>query len=217
MENLTVSIALIDSGINPDVSGLAESIEASWQVRFGNPILIEKTRHPVVTHQHGTAVALVIRHLCPEVRFNSITLLDSDLRADGRALIKACRKAVSLRPDIIHLSLGTVRTIYIPNFLIIRLSFPGTIVAAKKPGRGISLPSDIPGVIGVEENDSPEDFSISFPGKYAAKAPGWAYTVPETMELPNRYSRGSSIAAAWVTGRIAADLAAGRRYSDKTE
>jgi hypothetical protein len=198
-----VRIALIDSGINQNVSDLAEFVHFSGSCRCDMEGRIIEDGETGVGNEHGTAIALIIRSLCRNVEFVSMNILNDNLAADCRVLLYAIHRSLSHSPDIVHLSLGTRKWKYIlPLKKIIRIAADkGAIVvsAADNEGR-VSYPAGLKGVFGVKTGDYPPG-AYGYDGKYFL-ACGSAEKIPGADRLTDRPLTGSSMSAAYVTGHV---------------
>jgi len=99
-----VSVAVIDSGVNPEhphVSGVAGGVRIDlsggvaedWVDRLG----------------HGTAVFAAIQEKAPEAEIYAVRVFDDRLKTSVRALVAAIDWAAERRVQVVNLSLGTVR------------------------------------------------------------------------------------------------------------
>lgn len=158
-----------------------------------------------VRHEHGTAIALIIKQLCKKVKFISINILDENLLTDGRILIRAFKSAIGYVPDIIHLSLGTTRCRYKLELkkLVKDANSKNIIVvsAANNEGRR-SYPAYLKYVIGVKSGDYKSYMEYEYK-KGFFYSPYNISQIDGMNELQNKNMCGSSIAAAYITGHIA--------------
>jgi hypothetical protein len=169
-----------------------------------NGYIIEDAGMPP-RHEHGTAIALIIRQIYPDVRFDSINILDDSLATDGRILLTAIEHAIALRPDIIHLSLGTTKWRYIlPLKRMVKDAHDHNIIlvsAAHNHGLR-SYPAYLKGVIGVKaERLWVSQYMYKKPFFYASCT---AQGIRGIEALHNGGSAaGSSMAAAYLAGYAA--------------
>jgi subtilisin family serine protease len=206
---MTIDIAIIDSGVNPwhsHVQGVAGGV--SFHIDDSGEVTASDDFRDQLGH--GTAIAGVIREKAPGGRLHAVRIFHQSLEAQMALLVAALDWAVEKQPKIIHLSLGTEREEYRPELeRICRQAFEQDIVivaAARTPGDRV-YPSIFDTVIGVCWNRSCEDDSIVYhPGRSVEfGACGWPRALPGMVQGNN--FRGSSFAAARVTG-LAADLLA---------
>ncbi len=205
---MAVSVAIIDSGVNGDhphvggvVSGAAFSVAGDGAVLQDAGYLDEIG--------HGTAIAGVIRLYAPMAALSAIKIFRTDLTASMPTLIAALEWAVSGGFRIIHLSLGTTRTRYrAPLQALCQEAAERNIVvvAAARTAADRIYPAVFDTVIGVcQAPGCPPGRLIHHPG---APVNFGAHGQPRPIPgLPQeRNFRGSSFAAAHVTGRVAAFL-----------
>lgn len=198
-----IRVALIDSGINTNVSDLHKYTKEGFGLSLNiKGQITEKTKQ--IRNEHGTAISLIIRYFCEEVQLIDINILDDDLTTDGRILLHAISKAIELNPDIIHLSLGTTRFRY-------KLRLQRLVNAARKKNITIiaaahnyglkCYPANLKGVILVKSNkDSSKYLKVT---KGIFYAPSYIIKMPGADDLRNPNIEGTSISAAYVTGILA--------------
>lgn len=205
MTRTKIKIAIIDSGIDSSVSDLSMYVKKSTGLCINEAgyIVEDATMH--VRHPHGTLVALVIRDLCDNVEFTSINILNERLAADGRVLLRAIDLALTEKPDIVHLSLGTTSFRY--WFAFKRLikkarTVNSHIVAAANNQGKRSYPAYLGGVTGVKA-----DARLENKYNYYYKS-GFFYAPCETNSIKGineikAHIGGSSTAAAFISGQVA--------------
>lgn len=158
------------------------------------------------THEHGTAIALTIRHICEDVEIISINILNERLSADGRVLLCAFQKALSYKPDIIHMSLGTTRWIYKYQLrkLVKKASKLSVIVVSAADNYGTkSYPAYLKGVAGVKGCKMSDYMKVKFRNGFFY-APFDIHNIRGINELDlGGYMSGNSMAAGYITGHIA--------------
>ncbi len=167
---------------------------------------------------HGTTVAAIIRHICSDVEFISIHVLDGNLSTDGRILLYSLSRVFDYKPDIIHMSLGTLKKGYIfPMRKIVReaerLKIP--IVAAAHSSGKVSYPAYLRGVIGVKSDRFDECTQYSYKDGFFF-APAGIEGIGCIQEIPDiRTARGTSMSAAYISGHLAAILKNNKNLSLK--
>jgi hypothetical protein len=148
---------------------------------------------------------LIIKHICSNVEFISINILNENLATDGRVLIHAIEQTVQFKPDIIHMSLGTTKWRHIlPIKRIIKQARKKNIIvvsAADNEGSR-SYPAYLKGVVGVKALNTGK-FEDMYFQKGFFFAPFHTWGIPGTEGLKSKNCGGSSMAAAYVTGAIA--------------
>jgi len=197
-----VSIAAIDSGINPNhphvgpvaggVSITAEGTDPSFLDLLG----------------HGTAVAGAIREKAPGADLFAVKVFDRVLSTSGAILLRALDWCIEREMDFINLSLGTSNAAYQSLFedRVQRARSLGlTIVAAYEVNGRPALPGALEGVVGVLlEPACPRDrlYRVDRAGRTLLAASGYPRAIPGVPQ--ERNLQGISFAVANVTGLLAA-------------
>lgn len=205
----TIKIVVVDSGIDPSIYFLNKYIEESTGYRVNDEGHIIEDKKMEIKHLHGTAISLIISHLCKYVQFISINILDDKLTTDGRVLLTALKKAITYKPDIIHLSLGTTKLRYIfplKKLISEALEQNILIVSAVSNERTRSYPACLKGVIGVRADINHRFKTFGYEnGYYYAqfKADG----IDGISEISRKICiAGTSISAAFITGYFASEM-----------
>ena len=213
-----VRIAVIDSGINTQISDLKNYVAHSTGFGINSDGYITEKSNIPLRSLHGTAVAMIIRHICIDVEFISVNILDENLLTDGRILAYSLSKVFDYNPDIIHMSLGTLRKRYIfPLKKIVkeakRLNIQ-SVAAADNFGK-VSYPAYLKGVFGVK-SDMFKDCTL-----YSYKD-GFFYAPlgTESIDCIQKISDiktaiGTSMSAAYITGHLAEILKSNNNLSYK--
>ena len=205
---MAVTVAVIDSGINgshPHVGGVVPGV--AFSVADDGVVVQEEGARDEIGH--GTAIAGVIRLHAPASQLTALKIFKTDLTASMAALMAALEWAVSAGSQIIHLSLGTTRERYREPLraLCRKAAAQNTfVVAAARSADDQIYPAVFDTVIGVHQDPAcPPASLIHHPG---APVNFGAHGQPRPIPgLPQtRNFRGSSFAAAHVTGRVAAFL-----------
>lgn len=176
---------------------------------INNEGYIEENSSMPVRSLHGTTVAAIIRHICSNVEFISINILNENLSTDGRILLYSLSRVFDYKPDIIHMSLGTLKKRYIfPMKKIVReaerLNIP--IVAAAQNSGKVSYPAYLKGVIGVKSDRFDDCTQFSYKDGFFL-APAGTEGIGCIREIPDmRNARGTSMSAAYISGHLAAIL-----------
>jgi subtilisin family serine protease len=200
-----IRIAIIDSGIDPNTNNLNSYITMQKTYRLNNKGKVIELFKNDVTCEHGTAIAMIIKYICNNIEFFSLSILDQDLSSDGRLLIYALNKAIELSPDIIHLSLGTRRFRYKLRLksIIKRANKRNIIIVTALSNDGkVSYPSKFKNVIAAEGVVSENPFTLNYE-KNIFYAPISMLDIDENSELKRKNIAGNSISAAYVSGHIA--------------
>jgi subtilisin family serine protease len=200
-----VKVAIIDSGIDTSVHDLSNYVKKAVGFRVNEEGYIIEDADKEVKHEHGTAIALIIKHICSNVEFISVNILNENLNADGRVLIYAMEQTLQFKPDIIHMSLGTTKWRHIlPIKSIVRQACKENIIlvsAANNEGLR-SYPAYLKGVVGVKAFGRGGYEDIYFEEGFY-HAPFHTMGIPGIEELKRKNQGGSSMAAAYITGAIA--------------
>jgi subtilisin family serine protease len=200
-----VIVAVIDSGIDISKCDLYKYVKISKGFRINDEGYIIEDNDMEVRHEHGTAIALTIKHLCSNVEFISVNILNENLTTDGRVLIYALKNVLKYKPDIIHLSLGTTKWKYKFSLKkIVRASRKSNILivsAANNQGFK-SYPAYLDGVIGVKAISSESQCDFIYHNNFLY-APPTIKNISGIEELKDSYMEGTSISAAYITGYIA--------------
>jgi subtilisin family serine protease len=203
-----IVIAVIDSGIVTSVSDLQNYVIKSTGYRVNSEGFISELPDIKPNGLHGTAVALIIRDICKNVKLISINILNERMATDSRIMIYAMNEVLKFNPDIIHMSLGTTNwryRSYLKKIVSMANEKNIIIVAACNNSGFWSYPASINGVIGVK---SAKTNTIRKNIYYKKKK---FYYAPYTMQdiygvdalLESGKMMGTSMAAAYITGHIA--------------
>jgi len=170
---------------------------------------IEENSTLPVRNLHGTIVAEIIRHICSDVEFISVNILDEDLSSDGRILAYSLSRVFDYKPDIIHMSLGTVKKRYIfPLRKIVKEAkkLNITMVAAAENLGRVSYPAYLKGVIGVKADrfDDCMQYSYNQGFFYAPAGIDGIESLQSLQEISALGNiRGTSLSAAYISGHLA--------------
>lgn len=206
-QHMPVKIFIVDSGLDCTKANLNRFIRKSTGFEINEQGYIEEKATRVVTNQHGTAVALIIRDICSDIEFTSINVLNERLATDARIFINALCWCLDYKPDIIHLSLGTRNFLY--SFALKKIVAEahrlGVLVVAaldNRPGR--SYPAYLKGVLGVRGELLKSKNDYYHDGRFWV-APCDTYQIKDITCL-EQYANapvGNSMAAAYITGHVA--------------
>ncbi len=197
---------MIDSGISEKIPDLSNYVVHSTGFDINSEGYISENATMPVRNLHGTTVALIIRHICSDVEFISINILDENLSSDGRVLIYALRKVFDYKPDIIHMSLGTLKKRYI--FPLSKIAKEAKrqnihIVAASENSGEVSYPACLKNVFGVKSANF-DDYMQYFYKEGFFYAPGGTEGVDSIQKIPCiKNTRGTSLSAAYISGHLA--------------
>ncbi|MBZ5526770.1 MAG: S8 family serine peptidase [Acidobacteriia bacterium] len=146
-----VSIAVIDSGINPKHSHVGR-VEGGIAIRLGEDgvVIFEDDWNDALGH--GTAIAGVLRAKAPGALLYSVRIFHQRLQASPAAAAAAIRWAADHGAKIINCSLSTPEAQHRALFQAAcdhAAARGACIVAASLPGHFGLLPASLPGVIAV--------------------------------------------------------------------
>ncbi len=201
-----IRIAVIDSGINTQICNLNEYVIHSTGFGISSEGYIEENSTLPVRNLHGTIVAAIICHICSDVELISLNILDEKLSTDGRVLAYSLSQVFDYKPDIIHMSLGTLKKRYIfPLRKIVkeagRLNIP--MVAATENSGKVSFPAYLKGVIGVKSEKFENCMQYSYKDGFFY-APTGTDGIDCIQERPDiRAAKGTSMSAAYISGHLA--------------
>jgi hypothetical protein len=200
-----IRIAVIDSGIDTAISGLDKNVVFSTGFRINDKGYITEYPDMETKYQHGTIVSLIIRHICSNVEFISINILNDNISTDGRVLLYAMSKAFDYHPDIIHMSLGTTKWKYKGYIRKITKEADRqniSLVAAANNQGSVSYPAYVKGVFGVKGGNFKEIMQYSYRDDFFY-APLNASGIQGYDGKDLKEACGTSISAAYITGHIA--------------
>lgn len=215
---MSIKIVLIDSGIDVTIHNLAHIVTEQKGYEFSQSTrIICNTAKPVI-FEHGTALALIMYQLCKNIKIISMNIFNEKFRSDGRILLHSFKEALSYKPHIIHLSVGTNRWRYRFSLSrLVRKAFQNNIfvVTAMSNDGKKSYPALLKNVIpvkGLSDTFYRSDFSYE---NNMFFAPLSMVNIEGMNELKNNNMKGNSIAAAYVTGHLANILLKHNDYISK--
>jgi hypothetical protein len=196
-----VSVAVVDSGVEPDHPDLAGRIALSRNFVDAGPEAAEL---------HGTAVAGIIAAdadngigivgVAPEARLLALRAcwqaVAGAAQCDSFALAKALQFALQHHAQVINLSLSGPEDILLRRLLQAALSQGASVVCAMDPqAPDGGFPASLPGVVAVAaDEDAGADWAVTAPGR----------DIPATLPQARwGFVSGSSFAAAQVSGALA--------------
>jgi hypothetical protein len=198
-------IALIDGGIDTKKCDLGRLVRMSTGFSVKDGYIVEDKERSIKS-EHATAISLVIKEIAGDVEFISINILNERLATDFRVLLYALYYSIEvIKPDIIHLSLGTTKlSHYFKLKDIVRRAIESDLilVASADNSFKISLPAFMKGVFGVKSSYDQNSNGYCFDGRFF-RAPQSLKGVGGSNCLDRQDYRGNSIAAAYITGHIA--------------
>lgn len=204
-----VRVVIIDSGIDLKCPLLSKKVVASTGILINEDGQLINTLNPEVKNFHGSIIAGIIHNIGENVEFIDINILNECLSTDGRVLLHAFSRALQYKPDVIHLSLGTLSFRYyfaLKRFVRMAQRNHVLIVAAADNNGRRSYPSHLNGVIGVKADPSKKLLQYSYKNGffYAPASVEGISGIERYTKVFNAY--GSSMAAAYITGHIVKDI-----------
>ncbi|MGH4121780.1 MAG: S8 family serine peptidase [Clostridium sp.] len=201
-------VVIIDSGVDIKRYDLNKNVKNSISYKLNNRGEVVEDSKIKARNDHGTAIAMIIKCICKKVEIFSINILDENLRSDGRVLIYALKKAVQIKPDIIHLSLGTTkfRYKYALSKIVKRAGKNNIVVVSAYSNDGKdSYPAALKRVVGVKSSEIRANQNIYFHKNTFFAPPIIIYDeLKSFFKCGNMY--GNSIAAAYITGHICKNI-----------
>lgn len=204
-----VTVAVIDSGVNPDhphVNGVAGGVRID--------LAGDASDDYVDRLGHGTAVFAAIQEKAPGAEIFAVRVFEDRLRTSARALVAAIDWAAERRMQVVNLSLGTLRGEHAGPLgeAVERLARAGGVVVAAAEADGQRWwPGSLPSAVGVvmdaavprdcvevRERESGEDGGE---GDWVVAASPYPRPIPGVPVEANLH--GISFAVANVTGVLA--------------
>lgn len=203
-----VSVAVIDSGIDPAHPDLTGKVKGSVEARKDNMRIVFDPSEAGDSAGHGTACAGIIGRIAPDAEFYSIKVLGAGGLGDGQAFMAGLEYAIKQRYRVINLSLGTTKPQFFSPLhdLLDRAYQAGCIVVAAannlpQPSFPSVFSSSLISVIKSTETD-PLNFGFRYGEVIELTAPG---VNVRTAWLGGGYRNltGNSFACPHIVGIIA--------------
>ena len=159
-EGLGVTVAIIDSGVEPDHPAVGGRLVRSLRIETGEdgPLVVDDPE-PTDLVGHGTACAGIIHAIAPGADLISIRVLGPDNRGGGTAFAAALDWAIGQRLGVVNLSLSSRSEAMAERLheLADEAYFANTLlVAAANNVAGPSYPSLFAAVVSVAAHDVPD-------------------------------------------------------------
>lgn len=204
--NRTIRIAVVDSGIDAQNLGIEEKVIFKTGYRVDDKGYIVERKGLDIRDEHGTVVAGIINHICPDAKLMDVNIFDENLKTSSKVLLNALSHVIDYEPDIIHMSLGTLKKCYNRYFKkVIREAKRKNILlvaAAEETGKK-SYPAYLKGVIGVKPDDDLKERQYCYHKGFFYAPPGIeGITRLKCKDVFEEYY-GSSMSAAYITGHLA--------------
>lgn len=211
-----ITVAIVDSGIDSSDPRLAGAEIEGWSIRFG------ATGHALLSADfadesgHGTEVAAAVHRMAPDARLVAVRIMDARLRTSADLMAAGLETASRHGAHVVNLSLGTPnmgKALLLRDCCALAVDNGSTVLAAGHPRGDRAYPADLPETIGVSAHpDCPLDAFYWFdpnhfpPSRWKAlsgKFVAHGYAVPPPHDREARTWRGSAIATAYMSGRVA--------------
>lgn len=207
-----VRVGVIDSGINPghrQVGPVAGGV--GIHVRDGELVWDDDWHDRL---GHGTAVAATIREYAPEASLYAIRVFRRRLSAHREALLAAFAWAAEQNLDLVCASLGWASSSLERRSDLEKVVAGSVVVAAATVDGAPSVLAEVSGVLRVEADPALGRDELRYQDDvfYASASARALEDLPAGRNL-----RGTSLAVARVTGRVAALLASGAPFGASAE
>ncbi|MBN1336179.1 MAG: S8 family serine peptidase [Deltaproteobacteria bacterium] len=211
-----ITVAVIDSGVDARDPRLTGTTVEGYNIRFG------ATGHALLGADfhdesgHGTEVAAAVVRMAPHARILAVKIMDAQLKTTADLMAAGIETAYRNGSQVINLSLGTSnmgKALLLRDCCALAAEAGSVIVAAANPKGERAYPADLPEVIGVFAHPecpfekcwwfNPTTYPASqwkgLSGKYLA----CGYAFPLSGVTAGRVWRGSGVATAYMSGRVA--------------
>ena len=208
-----VTVAVIDSGINPEDPRLSGVTVEGWNLQ------LSATGHAGIgadcrdDNGHGTDIAAAIVAVAPDVKLLAVKIMDARLRTSADLMAAGIETAYRSGADIVNLSLGTPnmgKALLLRDVCAHAIEAGSVVLAAAHPKGDRAYPADLPETVGVATHrDCPLEKFYHFHPKRFRRAE-WGNLTGKF--LTHGYARvgerrgafkGSGIATAYLSGRFA--------------
>lgn len=210
------TIAIIDSGVNPADPRLAGADVSGWN------IALNATAHALLASEfaddngHGTEIAVAIHKMAPDAKLLAVKIMDSKLRTSADLMAAGIETAARHGAHVINLSLGTPnmgKALLLRDCCALAVENGAIVIAAAHPKGERAYPGDLPEAVGVASHPdcplekcyyfAPHRFPTKQWGNLTGKFLTHGYAVPTNPGDARGPYRGSGLATAWLSGRMA--------------
>lgn len=208
-----VTVAVIDSGVNPGDARLAGAPVEGWSLQ------LSATGHAGIggsytdDNGHGTDIAAAVRLLAPDVRLVAVKIMDERLRTSADLMAAGIETAYRHGARIINLSLGTPnmgKALLLRDVCAHAVEAGAVVLAAAHPLLDRAYPADLPETVGVATHkDCPLDKFYYFDPKRFRRAEWGNMTGKflshgyESKAGQRGAFKGTGIATAYLAARFA--------------
>lgn len=207
-------VAVIDSGVDikdPRLAG-AKITGVSLTSNATNHVSIAGNFED--ENGHGTEVAAAVHASAPNAALFCVKIMDARLRTSAELMAAGIEVAYRNGANVINLSLGTPnmgKALFLRDLCAMAVENGSIVVSAAHPRGERAYPADLPETVGVTSNpDCPLEKVYYFaPHRFSARQ--WAHLTEKFLAYGYTVQpgggkgvyRGSGLAAAWLSGRIA--------------
>ncbi|MCB9791734.1 MAG: S8 family serine peptidase [Alphaproteobacteria bacterium] len=211
-----ITVAIIDSGINPADPRLAGVEIEGWHIRLG------ATGHAIIggdfadANGHGTEIAVAVHRLAPKAKLVGVRIMDAKLKTSADLMAAGIETAARAGAGVINLSLGTPnmgKALLLRDCCALAVEGGAMVLAAAHPKGDRAYPADLPETIGAASHpDCPLDKFYfyarhRFPpqewGNLTGKFLAHGYSPPKPGSNQRGPYRGSGMATAYLSARAA--------------
>lgn len=208
-----VTVAVVDSGIDPSDPRLEGVDVEGWSIQLG------ATAHAMLgadfsdENGHGTAMAAAIARIAPDAKLLGVKIMDARLRTSADLMAAGIETSFRAGANVISLSLGTPnmgKALLLRDCCALAVENDSVVLAAAHPKGERAYPADLPETVGVATHpDCPLDKVYYFAphrfpravwrnltGKFLTH--GYAWNGDDRGPF-----KGSGIATAYMAGRTA--------------
>ena len=204
-----VTVAIIDSGIDPDHPAIGGRVVRSVVVeRDGDDFRVDENGEPGDVVGHGTACAGIIRSLAPDVDLVSVRVLGADNKGSGVAFAHGLDWVIEQGIGVANLSLSSKSEELFATFhdLVDRAYFRNCLLvcsASNTPGVA-SYPSLYASVISVASHDVANPWTFFYNPRPPVEFGAWGVNVPVAWAGGGTIrASGNSFAAPHIAGLTA--------------
>jgi subtilisin family serine protease len=209
-----IRVAIVDSGVDASHPALDAGVQG--YVAIGQPAGSAEFAYDFDVHGdeagHGTSCAVLVRSIAPDCELYSVKVLDARCLGRASVLTAGLHWAIEHRMDVCNLSLGTVREQHAATLreLTDEASAQNVVLVAAANDRGVpSYPASCRSVLSVGAHGVPDPMCFWSDPRTTVDFLAWGVDVPiQARDGTWALHSGSSLAAAHMSGVIAAILAA---------
>lgn len=211
-----ITIAIIDSGINPEDPRLAGADVVGWNIQLG------ATGHALLgsdfrdENGHGTEIAVAVHRVAPKAKLFGVRIMDARLKTSADLMAAGIETSTRNGASVINLSLGTPnmgKALLLRDCCALAVESGAVVLAAAHPKGDRAYPADLPETLGAASHpDCPLDkfyyfgphrFPVKEWGNLSGKFLAHGYSPPAQGSKERGPYRGSGMATAYLAGRVA--------------